>query len=233
MSSCVNSNPRSGARLVAQAADDLVVAVLPAHHQELLQLLRRLRQRVERARPQPRGHEEVAGALRGRAREDRRLDLEEPERRGTRASRGRCARDREHLRHLGPPQVEVAVAQAQVLGASMRSSIGNGGVSASEVQTSERVARHLDVAGRRGRGSACPRGARAPRRSTRARRLRAEPLGGCVGLGRFLRMEHDLHGALAVAQVDEGDAAVSRRRRPSRRASPARPRGRARSSPHA
>ena len=39
--------------LVAQAPHDLVVAVLSGHHQELLELLRRLRERVERPGPQP------------------------------------------------------------------------------------------------------------------------------------------------------------------------------------
>ena len=63
--------------LVAEAAGDLVVALVAAHHQQLLEQLRRLRQRVPRARLQPRGHEEVARALGRRAGEDRRLDVEE------------------------------------------------------------------------------------------------------------------------------------------------------------
>ena len=63
--------------LVAEAARDLVVALVAAHHQQLLEELRRLRQRVPRARLQAAGHEEVARALGRRAREDRRLDLEE------------------------------------------------------------------------------------------------------------------------------------------------------------
>ena len=40
--------------LVAEAAGDLVVALVAAHHQQLLEQLRRLRQRVERARPHAR-----------------------------------------------------------------------------------------------------------------------------------------------------------------------------------
>ena len=40
-----------GGPFVTEAPDDLVVAVLAGHHQHLLQLLRRLREGVERARP--------------------------------------------------------------------------------------------------------------------------------------------------------------------------------------
>ena len=81
MSSCGELEPPVGAgRLVAEASHDLVVAVLAAHHQELLQLLRRLRQREEGARPHARRHEEVTRALGRGAAEHRRLDLDEPKR---------------------------------------------------------------------------------------------------------------------------------------------------------
>ena len=67
-----------GARvLVAEAAGDLVVALAAADHQQLLEQLRRLRQRVERPGLDPRRDEVVARALRRRARQVRRLDLEE------------------------------------------------------------------------------------------------------------------------------------------------------------
>ena len=67
-----------GARvLVAEAGRDLEIAVEARHHQELLVLLRRLRQRVELARMQARGHEKVARALGARCGQDRRLELEE------------------------------------------------------------------------------------------------------------------------------------------------------------
>ena len=63
--------------LVAEAAGDLEVAVKARDHQELLHLLRRLRQRVDTPLLQSRWHDEVAGALRGRLDEDRRLHLDE------------------------------------------------------------------------------------------------------------------------------------------------------------
>ncbi len=63
--------------LVAVAARDLVVALHARHHQQLLEQLRALRQRVERARLQPRGHQEVACSLWGRTGQRRGLDLDE------------------------------------------------------------------------------------------------------------------------------------------------------------
>ena len=63
--------------LVAEAADDLVVALEAAHHQQLLEQLRRLRQRVEVPGRHAGRDQEVARALRRRARQHRRLDLEE------------------------------------------------------------------------------------------------------------------------------------------------------------
>ncbi len=67
-----------GARvLVAEARRDLEIAVEARHHQQLLVLLRGLRQRVELAGVDARGDEEVARAFRRRCRQDRRRELEE------------------------------------------------------------------------------------------------------------------------------------------------------------
>jgi hypothetical protein len=63
--------------LVPEAAGDLVVALQAADHQQLLEQLRGLRQRVPLARLQPHRDDEVAGALRRRAGQVRRLDLDE------------------------------------------------------------------------------------------------------------------------------------------------------------
>ena len=67
-----------GARvLVAETRRDLEVAVEARHHQELLVLLRRLRQRVELAGMNARRHQEVARAFRRGRGQDRGLELEE------------------------------------------------------------------------------------------------------------------------------------------------------------
>ncbi len=65
--------------LVSPAGRDLVVAVEPADHAELLEELRRLREREETTRLEPHGHDEVARALGRPARHARRPDVDEPE----------------------------------------------------------------------------------------------------------------------------------------------------------
>src|SRR5690606_10584992 len=63
--------------LVAETAHDLEIAVVAADHEQLLEELRRLRQGVERALRDSARYQVVAGALGRRARQERRLDLEE------------------------------------------------------------------------------------------------------------------------------------------------------------
>ena len=102
--------------LVAEAAGDLVIALDAADHEDLLELLRRLRQGVERARLTAVRHEEFAGAL-GRALEqDRRLDFQEAllvheHARGG----GHLAAHAQVAGHLRPAQIEVAILEPQLL----------------------------------------------------------------------------------------------------------------------
>ena len=100
-------------RLVAEAAGDLVVPLVAGDHVQLLEGLRRLRQRVELAGVGARRHQELARALRRRLVEDRRLQLPEPvvlevaaDRLGEQEARPQVAA------HLVAAQVEVAVVQA-------------------------------------------------------------------------------------------------------------------------
>ena len=102
--------------LVPEADRDLVVAVEPGHHRQLLEDLRALRERVEAARLKAARNDEVASALGGRLEEDRRLDVEEA------CLLHRAADDPDHLRpqadvalELVAAEVEPAVAQAQRL----------------------------------------------------------------------------------------------------------------------
>ena len=98
--------------LVAQAPGDLVVAVDPADHQQLLEQLRALGQHVERTRLLTRRHDEVAGAFGCRGDQHRRLDLDEPLTLHRRADR---AVDRgpqtQVALHAIAAQVDVAVAE--------------------------------------------------------------------------------------------------------------------------
>ena len=103
-------------RLVAEAACDLVIAVEAGHHQDLLEQLRRLRQRVELARMHARRHQEVARALGRGLGQDRRLDVLEIARVEPAPQRlHQLDAGAHHLLHLGPAQVEVAIGQARFL----------------------------------------------------------------------------------------------------------------------
>ena len=62
---------------VAEAAHDLIVAIEAAHHEQLLEQLRRLRQREELTGMRAARHEIVARAFRRRLRQHRRFDVDE------------------------------------------------------------------------------------------------------------------------------------------------------------
>ena len=92
--------------LVAKAACDLEVAFVAAHHEQLLEELRRLRERVPRAARETARHEEVARTLRRRAREDRRFDLEEVALvEHTAHQRNELVAQRERVRHRAATEV--------------------------------------------------------------------------------------------------------------------------------
>ena len=63
--------------LIAEAAHNLEILFEPADHQQLLEDLRRLRQRVKRAGLYAAGHQVIARAFRRGARHERRLDFQE------------------------------------------------------------------------------------------------------------------------------------------------------------
>lgn len=195
--------------LVAEAPGDLEVFLHAGDHQDLLELLRRLRERVELARVDARRHEVLARAL-GRALEQRgRLDLDEflgvkIIAHGLR----RLVPHQEVFLHLGPAQVEIAVGQAQVL----VDLVATGVVErerrrVGDVEDLEPVGRNLDLAG----GQRGVDGAVRAHHDLAAdgdHRLRLEVGGLRAEAGVVLRVELHLREALAVAQVDEDDAAV-------------------------
>ena len=194
--------------LVAEAARDLEVAVHARDHEDLLELLRALRQRIHVARLEPRRDDEVARALRGRLDEDRRLDLDEAGpvvRLADRLDEPRT-QDQPLLERLAA-DVEVAVLEPQRL--------LDGGVRLVDVerrrlrlrQDLEAAGAKLDGAGRQagilGPGEACrdwSRGGDDELVADAARRL--------VGLRSLGPVDHDLGDAVAVAQVEEDELAV-------------------------
>ena len=113
----------------------------------------------------------------------------------------------ERALHRLAAQVEVAVAQAQrLVDRASSSSSGKGGVSAA-ASTSSRVARiSTSPVGMSGLTVSSERRTTSP--AHRDHPLGAQLVRARVRLGRGLRVEHDLHEAGAVAQVDEHEAAV-------------------------
>ena len=101
---------------VSQAARELVIAVHPADHRQLLEQLRALRQRVERARLEAGRDDEVAGAFGGRGDQHGRLDLGETlvDHRAADGHVDLGAQAEVALQPF-PAQVEIAVAQPLVL----------------------------------------------------------------------------------------------------------------------
>ncbi len=199
-----------GARvLVAEAGRDLEVAVEARHHQELLVLLRRLRQGVELAGVDARRHQEVARALGRGRREDRGRELVEA---GLVHAPADGAGDLQPLHDDAvqrlAPQIQEAVGEAQVFRV-VRLAEHRHGQLLGRRQHLDLGGNHLDLARRElgvhRRLSVDDRpvahGAVDADHPLRAHRLgRLE--GRAVGVG------HDLGQAVVVAQVDEQQAAV-------------------------
>ena len=100
--------------LVPEAAGNLVVAIQAGHHQQLLELLRRLRQRVELSWVQAARHDVVARAFRRRGSHDGRLNVEEVARVEEVAHvLDDAIAQHQVIAHPRTAQIEVAVAQPQ------------------------------------------------------------------------------------------------------------------------
>ncbi len=131
--------------LVAEALGDLVVAVEPRDHQQLLEQLRRLRQREELAGVDARRHEVVARALGRRLGQHRRLDVDEAERVQVLADLDRDpVAQHQVVLHLRPAQVQHTVRQARRLGEVLVVELERR--RDRRVQDLEFVAQHLDLA---------------------------------------------------------------------------------------
>ena len=149
--------------LVPEAAHDLVVALEPRHHQELLEDLGRLRQGEEMAPVGAARHQVIAGAFRRRLREHRGLDVDEAlavEELPYRAGDARPGFEpREHLRAA---QIDVAVPEPRLLADVVLVELERRGLRG--VQDFEALPEYLDRTGRQlgveGAGGALPHPAR-------------------------------------------------------------------------
>ena len=190
--------------LVAEAADDLEVAIGPGDHQDLLEDLRRLRQRVELAGMHAARHEEVARALGRRLGQNRRFDLPEAVGVEVAANRHRHAvAQADVVLQARPPQIEIAVAQPHVLG--HRRVLGDLERRRLRfVEHADLAREHLDLAGRELRIDRVFRSA-LDRSGDADDELGAQPLGAAISASFSRTTTCDTPGA--VADIDEGDAA--------------------------
>ena len=191
--------------LVAVAAGDLVVPLHPGDHQQLLEQLRALRQRVPLARVQPGGHHEVTRTLRGGAGQRRGLDVVEvvfghhlvDDLGDLRAQHHRVVLAR-------PAQVQVAVLQPRVL-AHPRALVDLEGQRRGGIEHLKGADRDLHLAG--GDVGVDVLGGAGVDHSGD---LDAELVAQVVdpGRGEVLIANHHLADPGGVTQVDEGDPAM-------------------------
>ncbi len=193
--------------LVAETARDLVVAFDAAHHEQLLEQLRTLRQRVEVPGLHPARHEEVTRALGGRLAQDGRLHLEEPALL-QRLAEALCdaVTQRERREHLGAADVHVAVLESRGL-VGLDTGLHLERRRHRPAEHLGLVHEHLDLAGRQ---VLVHRAVRTmPHHALEFHDpFRADLLGGHEGRSRLVRVEDALHETGPVAQVDEDQPAV-------------------------
>ena len=191
--------------LVAEALDDLEVAVEAGDHQELLEDLRALGEGVPLAGVDPAGDEVVAGALGRRAVEHRGLDLDEAEAVEELArSQGDLVADEQVALQRRAPQIEVAVRQPHLL-AGLERLVADGerqGLRARE--DADAGGKHLDLAGLHVRVGQ-PLAAEADGALDLQDVLQPGLLGDGHDVGIGVLVDCDLHGAVAVAQDEEDD----------------------------
>src|SRR4029079_1113546 len=189
--------------LVAEALRDLEVAIHARDHQDLLEDLRRLRQREELAGVHAARHQVVARPFGRRLGEDRRLDLEEALLVEVLPHRERRLVAQDHVL-LDPrtPQIEIAVAQPHLLG-DLRVLVDRERRGLGVVEQADLARVELDLAGLQLRVDGFL-GARFDAADHADDELRAQPLG--LGLERFAVHDH-LRDAVAVAHVEEQHAA--------------------------
>ena len=102
--------------LVAEAAGDLEIFLHTGDHEDLLELLGRLRERIKLSGVNARRHEIFAGTFRSGFEECRCLDLDELLGIEVVANRFRCAvAQLEVFAHFRPAQIEITISKAQVL----------------------------------------------------------------------------------------------------------------------
>ena len=185
--------------LVAEAGGDLEILIKAARHQQLLELLRCLRQSVELAGVLAGGDEIVARALGGRGSEDRRRNLEEA------VIHHRAAQRRDDVAAQddvvldgGVAQIEIAVLESRALvGLTAAVDLKRQLVVAAAAEDLDLLGHDLDLAGGElGVGAL----AQADRAGDGDGALLVDALDGLHHLG---GIDDDLRRAVKIAQDDE------------------------------
>ena len=193
--------------LVAEATGDLEVAVEAGNHEDLLEDLRRLRQRIKLARMHAAWHQKIARALGRRLGEDGRLDLEKSLlRKALPDGQRNFVPQPEIALHLRPAQIHVTILEPRLLVLN--------GVFGRRKRRQARVVQHqqlgrlnLDFAGRHlGIDSVLVAQAHLTHRGHHILRPHLLALG--VAFGGQLLVQHHLGNAAAVAQIEKDEIAV-------------------------
>ena len=191
--------------LVPEAANDLVVALHPRHHEELLEELGGLREGEEAPLLGAARHEVVAGALGGRLGQHRGLDVEEAVRIEVGPDNaGHLAPKPQVLVHAGPAKIDVPVPEPGLLVDRLVVELERRG--ARLVQHLDGPGEHLDPAGRE-LGVLGALGAVAHPPFHPEHVLAARAVGERERL-RGVRVDDDLEQPGAVPEIDEDDPAV-------------------------
>ena len=190
---------------ITETGCDLEIAIEAGDHQQLLEHLRRLRERVEAARVQAAGHEVVACALGARGAEDRRLELAETLVGHAAAQRGdNPVAQHDVGMHSLAAQVDETILEAGFLGIVLRR-IDNQRQVFRAALHADFAREDLDLA----RRQVCIDrhiGARLDRAVDGDHRFQLDPVEDRQRRAVFIR--DDLGDAVMIAQIDEQHAAM-------------------------
>ena len=193
--------------LITETAGNLEIPFHAGDHQQLFQLLRRLRQGIKTALLQAAGHQIIPRPLRRAFNQDGRLNFQKaPGIEKIPDILDYLMAQHQVALHLRPAQIQIAVLQPQAfLGFPFVGNVkgrGKGGIKHRYF-----LGHYLDRAGSQGRvfGAGGPAGHRALHRNDP---LGAQLFGGAAGRRGQFRVEHHLHNAGTIPQVNENYPAV-------------------------
>ena len=192
--------------LVAETLGDLIIAIHACNHQNLLEQLRRLRQREEMTRVSAAGHQVVTGAFRSCLGQQRCFDIQKAVFVQEIADGvGHLGTEAQTLGHFRAAQIDITVAQTHVL-AHIGVFIQQEGRCLGGVENVQLLAQYLDAArahvsiGRTGRTQT---------HNTGHLQHELAANGFCQRKALFgIRVEHHLGDTLHITQVDENHAPV-------------------------